>query len=174
MFANRLKKNSRKLKPWLKQSGVSCYRLYDADMPEYAVAVDIYHDAIHVQEYAPPQQIGEQQANKHLSEVKQALQYLYPQSRAKLFLRSADVKKVRINTSEYPPAVTAMLCSVSKRVVQNWKLICRTIWIQGCFWTIALSGTCWRSWPEANGIEPVLLYRCGKLYKWRWRVLNLH
>ena len=87
MFANRLKKNSRKLKPWLKQSGVSCYRLYDADMPEYAVAVDIYHDAIHVQEYAPPQQIGEQQANKHLSEVKQALQYLYPQSRAKLFFK---------------------------------------------------------------------------------------
>ena len=33
MFANRLKKNTRKLKPWLKQSGVSCYRLYDADMP---------------------------------------------------------------------------------------------------------------------------------------------
>ncbi|MCB1669242.1 MAG: bifunctional 23S rRNA (guanine(2069)-N(7))-methyltransferase RlmK/23S rRNA (guanine(2445)-N(2))-methyltransferase RlmL [Pseudomonadales bacterium] len=93
MFANRLKKNSRKLKPWLKQSGVSCYRLYDADMPEYAVAVDIYHDAIHVQEYAPPQQIGEQQANKHLSEVKQALQYLYPQSRAKLFFKERRRQK---------------------------------------------------------------------------------
>ena len=93
MFANRLKKNARKLKPWLKNSGVSCYRLYDADMPEYAVAVDIYNDAIHVQEYAPPAKVDDQQANKHLTEVKQALQQLYPQSRNKLFFKERRKQK---------------------------------------------------------------------------------
>lgn len=93
MFANRLKKNARKLNNWLKQSGVSCYRLYDADMPEYAVAVDIYNDAVHVQEYAPPTDIDEQQANKHLTEVRQALDQLYPDSSKKLFLKERRRQK---------------------------------------------------------------------------------
>jgi 23S rRNA (guanine2445-N2)-methyltransferase / 23S rRNA (guanine2069-N7)-methyltransferase len=93
MFANRMKKNARKLNNWLKQSGVSCYRLYDADMPEYSVAVDIYDDAIHVQEYAPPADIDEQQANKHLTEVRQALEYLYPESSKKLFFKERRRQK---------------------------------------------------------------------------------
>jgi len=93
MFANRLKKNSRKLNKWLKQSGVSCYRLYDADMPEYAVAVDVYDDAIHVQEYAPPADVDEQQANKHLTEVRQALRQLYPDSSKKLFFKERRRQK---------------------------------------------------------------------------------
>ena len=73
MFANRLKKNFRKLNSWIKQSEVNCYRLYDADMPEYAVAVDIYDQAIHVQEYAPPSDIESHQAEKHLGEVREAV-----------------------------------------------------------------------------------------------------
>lgn len=93
MFANRLKKNSRKLNKWLKQSGVSCYRLYDADMPEYAVAVDVYEDAIHVQEYAPPADVDEQQANKHLTEVRQALRQLYPDSGKRLFFKERRRQK---------------------------------------------------------------------------------
>lgn len=93
MFANRLKKNERKLNSWLKKSGFSCYRLYDADMPEYAVAVDIYNDAVHVQEYAPPANIDEQQANKHLTEVRQALRSLYPDSSKKLFFKERRRQK---------------------------------------------------------------------------------
>ncbi len=103
MFANRLRKNARKLASWLKQSGVSCYRLYDADMPEYAVAVDFYDDAIHVQEYAPPTNIDEEQANRHLSEVRQALLYLYPESRGKLFFKERRRQK---GESQYQRQVT--------------------------------------------------------------------
>jgi 23S rRNA (guanine2445-N2)-methyltransferase / 23S rRNA (guanine2069-N7)-methyltransferase len=93
MFANRLKKNARKLNKWLKQSGVDCYRLYDADMPEYAVAIDVYGDAFHVQEYAPPANIDEQQADKHLTEVRQALRQLYPDSANKLFFKERRRQK---------------------------------------------------------------------------------
>lgn len=42
MFANRLGKNLKQLRRWARDSGVSCYRLYDADMPEYAFAIDSY------------------------------------------------------------------------------------------------------------------------------------
>ena len=42
MFANRLAKNLKKQQTWAERSGVTCYRLYDADMPEYAFAIDVY------------------------------------------------------------------------------------------------------------------------------------
>ncbi|PXX97332.1 bifunctional 23S rRNA (guanine(2069)-N(7))-methyltransferase RlmK/23S rRNA (guanine(2445)-N(2))-methyltransferase RlmL [Halomonas sp. LBP4] len=66
MFANRLEKNRKRLRKWLKQSGESCYRLYDADMPEYALAIDVYGDRVHVQEYAPPKTIDAEQAQRRL------------------------------------------------------------------------------------------------------------
>ena len=69
MFANRLEKNRKRLKKWLKQSGERCYRLYDADMPEYALAVDLYGDRVHVQEYAAPRSIDAAQAQKRLFEA---------------------------------------------------------------------------------------------------------
>ena len=87
MFANRLKKNQRKLAKWLKSSAVECYRLYDADMPEYAVAIDIYADAIHVFEYEPPDTIDPVQARKRLIEVKQAMESLFPENRERLFFK---------------------------------------------------------------------------------------
>ncbi|OQX45018.1 MAG: hypothetical protein B0D86_04425, partial [Candidatus Sedimenticola endophacoides] len=38
-FFNRIRKNQRIVGKWARREGVSCYRLYDADIPEYAVAV---------------------------------------------------------------------------------------------------------------------------------------
>ena len=73
MFANRLAKNQKRLKKWLKQSGETCYRIYDADMPEYALAVDRYGDRVHVQEYAAPSSINPAQAQKRLFDALKVL-----------------------------------------------------------------------------------------------------
>lgn len=73
MVLNRLKKNQRRLESWRKKSNISCYRLYDADIPEYAVAVDIYDQSVYVQEYAPPATISEKVARERFAEVKQAV-----------------------------------------------------------------------------------------------------
>ncbi len=73
MFANRLRKNRKKLQKWLGASGVECYRLYDADMPEYAVAVDVYADWVHVAEYAAPASIDAAAAEQRLREVMGAI-----------------------------------------------------------------------------------------------------
>lgn len=69
MFANRLKKNLKQLGKWARKENVDCYRLYDADMPEYAVAVDLYRDWVHVQEYAAPKSIDEARAHQRLLEA---------------------------------------------------------------------------------------------------------
>ena len=69
MLANRLVKNRRRLKSWLKSSQTSCYRLYDADMPEYAVAIDVYEGIPHVAEYAPPKTVDENAAESRFQEA---------------------------------------------------------------------------------------------------------
>ena len=93
MLLNRLKKNQRRLSGWLKQSGISCYRLYDADMPEYAVAIDIYGDAVHVQEYAPPPSISEKQARQRFLEVKEAVKAFVPDARGHVFYKERRRQK---------------------------------------------------------------------------------
>ncbi len=65
-FANRLQKNIKKIEKWANQQGLQAYRLYDADLPDYNLAVDRYADHIVVQEYAPPKNIDENKARQRL------------------------------------------------------------------------------------------------------------
>jgi 23S rRNA (guanine2445-N2)-methyltransferase / 23S rRNA (guanine2069-N7)-methyltransferase len=69
MFANRLRKNLKHLRRWAAREDIHCYRLYDADLPEYAVAVDLYEDWAHVQEYAPPASVDPVRARRRLKEA---------------------------------------------------------------------------------------------------------
>ncbi len=76
-FANRLQKNLKKLSAWKAKNDINCYRVYDADLPEYAVAVDLYHVRknggketwVNVQEYEPPRNIDPFKANQRLAAV---------------------------------------------------------------------------------------------------------
>jgi 23S rRNA (guanine2445-N2)-methyltransferase / 23S rRNA (guanine2069-N7)-methyltransferase len=75
MLANRLEKNLKRLSKEARRTQVSCYRLYDADMPEYAFAIDRYLDLttqlehLHVQEYAPPASIDIEAARRRRHEA---------------------------------------------------------------------------------------------------------
>lgn len=73
MFANRIKKNHEHLGKWAKRQGINCYRLYDADLPEYACAVDMYKDHAVLSEYAPPASIDAHKAEIRRLEMIQAL-----------------------------------------------------------------------------------------------------
>ncbi|EHM47152.1 MAG: bifunctional 23S rRNA (guanine(2069)-N(7))-methyltransferase RlmK/23S rRNA (guanine(2445)-N(2))-methyltransferase RlmL [Yokenella regensburgei] len=68
-FANRLKKNLKKLDKWARQEGIECYRIYDADLPEYNVAIDRYADWVVVQEYAPPKTVDANKARQRLFDI---------------------------------------------------------------------------------------------------------
>jgi 23S rRNA (guanine2445-N2)-methyltransferase / 23S rRNA (guanine2069-N7)-methyltransferase len=75
MFANRLAKNFKRLRAWAGTARVSCYRLYDADMPEYSLAIDLYQTLpdgltwLYVQEYAAPATIDAQAARRRRGEA---------------------------------------------------------------------------------------------------------
>ena len=75
MFSNRLAKNLKRLRGWARREEVSCYRIYDADMPEYAFAIDQYRtlepaeDWLYVQEYAAPAEIEREAVQRRRGEV---------------------------------------------------------------------------------------------------------
>ncbi|WP_297841523.1 bifunctional 23S rRNA (guanine(2069)-N(7))-methyltransferase RlmK/23S rRNA (guanine(2445)-N(2))-methyltransferase RlmL [Pseudomonas sp.] len=73
MFANRLQKNLKLLGKWVRREGIDCYRVYDADMPEYSMAIDLYHDWVHVQEYAAPKSIDPEKASARLFDALAAI-----------------------------------------------------------------------------------------------------
>lgn len=52
MFANRAGKNFRHLKRWARKAGIECFRVYDRDIPELPLVLDIYGDRAHLQEYS--------------------------------------------------------------------------------------------------------------------------
>jgi 23S rRNA (guanine2445-N2)-methyltransferase / 23S rRNA (guanine2069-N7)-methyltransferase len=72
MFANRLRKNLQRLDPWAEREHIDCFRVYDADMPEYAFAVDLYGRAarqVYVQEYAAPKTVDQESAGERRREA---------------------------------------------------------------------------------------------------------
>ncbi len=73
MFVNRLRKNLRHLQKWARREGITCYRVYDADLPDYALAIDLYERWVHVQEYAPPRTINADIANARLQDAVAAI-----------------------------------------------------------------------------------------------------
>jgi len=68
-FANRLQKNLRRLGRQLRREDITCYRLYDADLPDYNLVIDVYGDWVHVQEYAPPAEIDPGKVRRRLEDA---------------------------------------------------------------------------------------------------------
>jgi 23S rRNA (guanine2445-N2)-methyltransferase / 23S rRNA (guanine2069-N7)-methyltransferase len=79
MFGNRVAKNLKQLEKWAAREQVSCYRVYDADMPEYSFAIDRYAESggervwLYVQEYAAPKTIEPEAVQRRRAEALAAL-----------------------------------------------------------------------------------------------------
>jgi 23S rRNA (guanine2445-N2)-methyltransferase / 23S rRNA (guanine2069-N7)-methyltransferase len=77
-FANRVRKHYRHLAKWARREGVTCWRVYDADLPDFAVAVDLYDCAdgvrrVVVAEYEAPSEIDPVAAGIRLSQATAAV-----------------------------------------------------------------------------------------------------
>ena len=76
-FAARLRKVVKERRKWARREGVSCYRVYDADLPDYAVAIDVYEGAeaargktfVHVAEYQAPSSVDPMVARRRFDDV---------------------------------------------------------------------------------------------------------
>ncbi len=96
MLLNRLRKNHKHLGRWARRNAVECYRLYDADLPEYAVAVDLYQTddlwAV-IQEYAPPAEVEPAVAATRLGEAMGAVMELLELPPARIALKTRQRQK---------------------------------------------------------------------------------
>lgn len=94
-LVNRLRKNLKARRKYAKQQATDAYRLYDADLPEYAFAVDIYGDHVHVAEYAPPKTIPEETAGQRRRAALAAIREVTEQPRERVHLKRRERQKGR-------------------------------------------------------------------------------
>lgn len=95
MVANRLRKNLRKLKAWREREGIEAFRAYDADLPEYSAAIDVYTEAggerrvwLHIQEYEAPREIPEETTRRRFGEVVRAATEVFGVPRERTALKT--------------------------------------------------------------------------------------
>jgi 23S rRNA (guanine2445-N2)-methyltransferase / 23S rRNA (guanine2069-N7)-methyltransferase len=90
MVANRLRKNLKSIGKWARREGIDCYRIYDADLPEYALAIDLYHGEkrwVHVQEYQAPKTVDPERAMLRLQEALSVLPEVFEVPPEQIFFK---------------------------------------------------------------------------------------
>jgi 23S rRNA (guanine2445-N2)-methyltransferase / 23S rRNA (guanine2069-N7)-methyltransferase len=98
MFANRLRKNAKSARDWAQRESVDCFRIYDADMPEYAFAIDQYGDGaanrwLVVQEYAAPRTVDVKAARQRRDEALAVIPHELDIARERIFVRERRQQK---------------------------------------------------------------------------------
>lgn len=101
MFGNRLRKNLKAAVDWAKREPVDCFRVYDADMPEYAFAIDLYGEGdvdgatrwAFVQEYEPPRTVSQEAARARRREALSVIPEVLGLPRERIHLRKRRQQK---------------------------------------------------------------------------------
>ncbi len=108
MVANRIEKNLRRLKSYITDHRLSCFRAYDADLPEYSAAIDVYEGRLHIQEYLAPMDIPEDVAAGRLRELVAGAQAAFGLGREFVYLKTrrrekggGKYRRARVATGEY-------------------------------------------------------------------------
>jgi 23S rRNA (guanine2445-N2)-methyltransferase / 23S rRNA (guanine2069-N7)-methyltransferase len=116
MLENRFAKNRRALKSVLTREGIECYRLYDADIPQHAAAVDIYTardggTIAVVQEYAPPKSVDQAAAAERFSELVAAVASFLGIDEGRIFTRERRRQRGRdqYRRAAHGPSETAVV-----------------------------------------------------------------
>ena len=81
------------VRKWARRENVSCFRIYDEDLPEYAVAVDLYEQFVHVQEYAPPETVEPAKAEERLRDAISVIPDVLEVPRENVFVKTRSRQK---------------------------------------------------------------------------------
>ncbi|CAG35468.1 bifunctional 23S rRNA (guanine(2069)-N(7))-methyltransferase RlmK/23S rRNA (guanine(2445)-N(2))-methyltransferase RlmL [Desulfotalea psychrophila] len=92
-FANRFKKNLKKYLKWAKKENISCFRVYDRDLQEFNLSVDLYEKWIHVQEYLPPKTIDPDLASRRFNIALRAIREILGLRSDRVFIKKRQRQK---------------------------------------------------------------------------------
>lgn len=102
-FANRLKKNYKHTAKWAKRNNITCYRVYDHDIPEFPFCVDLYEDRMHVSAYLNRHQSVEEQ-DEHVTQAGLVIAQVFEVPEGKIFLKHR--KKLARREEQYEKVAT--------------------------------------------------------------------
>ncbi len=86
-FANRLRKNLKKVLKWAGRHDVTCFRVYDRDIPEFNVSIDLYEKWVVVHEYAPPATVDAAVSEERFRQVLQQTRTVLGAGRDRVFVK---------------------------------------------------------------------------------------
>jgi 23S rRNA (cytosine1962-C5)-methyltransferase len=96
MFRNRLEKVYRHLSKTAKRQGVTCYRLYDHDLPEFPLCVELYEDKLYVAEYKRRHNLTDEEHDSWLSNALLVLSEILNVPEDRIFLKLRQRKPGRL------------------------------------------------------------------------------
>ncbi len=100
-FAARLRKVAKDRRKWARDNDISCYRVYDADLPDFAVAIDRYdgvwksegESCLVIAEYQAPKSIDAAKAAARLDDAVEIASATLDISRERVFLKTRRREK---------------------------------------------------------------------------------
>lgn len=92
-FGNRFKKNLKKYMRWAEREDISCFRVYDRDLPHYNISVDLYGKWVHIHEYSPPKSIAGELAAQRLRDAVRQIKEILGVRSNRVFLKTRQRQK---------------------------------------------------------------------------------
>ncbi|HEX4375500.1 MAG TPA: class I SAM-dependent methyltransferase [Puia sp.] len=100
MFQNRLTKVFRHLSKLAKRQNISCYRIYDYDLPEFPFCIEMYDDKIYLAEYKKKYELGENAHELWLQQCLSVITEITEISAENIFIRERKRKAGRLDQYE--------------------------------------------------------------------------
>lgn len=95
MFSNRLEKVYRHLSKQAKRQGISCYRIYDHDLPEFPFIIEIYEDKLYVSEYKRKHSMSDEEHGEWLAQCSKVMSEVLEVEEKNIFLKMRKRKEGR-------------------------------------------------------------------------------
>lgn len=95
MFQNRLAKVYKHLSKQAKRQGISCYRIYDKDLPEFPLIIDIYNNAVYLNEYRAQHKLTEEEHQQWLQQSMAVIATVLQVPPQQIFLKERKRKEDR-------------------------------------------------------------------------------
>lgn len=95
MFENRLSKVEKHLRKTARRQGITCFRLYDRDLPEFPLIIELYEDKVYVAEYQSDHKLDDDAYDAWLEQSQQVIAKVLNVPRSDLFLRTRQRKQNR-------------------------------------------------------------------------------
>lgn len=94
-FGNRLRKNLKKFLKWASRENITCFRVYDRDLPDYNLSIDLFGKWVHIHEYAPPKTIDSQLAASRMAMALKSVREILGVRSNRIFVKSRERQKGR-------------------------------------------------------------------------------